>query len=764
MTEKFQGNIVRIFSQKGDWSCILFENEETGERKVAKGKISGMVYDGLKVELEGTPVEDPIYGNQIEIENLIIKESPTIAFLYKCVKGIGKSLAKQIVDKFGDDCVDKIKKDPSVLYSVKGIKEKKLKMITDSLNETEHIQLYLSVFQYFNNDVTYDQVDKIIAACGGSSDKFDAVKKNPYWLIQNVDGFGFKKVDKLALASGIKEFSLERIEAAAMYVLKYVSVKEAHCYLELDQLAREMADLLLLIPDIAKKELNKIQSELLAGSETIDDYIFSHKKSSELSEYAEKFTLVLELLSEVLARTEPEDESVRSIEIADTRIYSRDLYLTEQKLAHEIVAMLNKKPVREIDKSDIDYYIHRTEEDDGIKYATQQIEAIKKSLRNRLSLIVGGPGRGKTTIIKSIIACWDNDDEIILLAPTGRAAKRMTEATGFKAKTIHRYRNEIKRTKIFPEKKLIIVDETSMLGITLAEVLFWMAEDCNLILVGDANQLPSIEPGNFLKDLIESKVIPATFLTVGFRSAGAIANNAELINEGKGPGSYEYDDTFKFTSVEKEEIPGYVAKVYLNLLKHYLPCEIGIISPIKTKGYGSVNRINNAVRAIYNPVTKYNPENQSGLRVNDRVMNIKNDYKRITTDEFGNLEEGLYNGDAGTVEEVNLEEEIVTIHFDDNHTASYKFSEVPEYIILAYAITNHKSQGSEYKALIVIMSPEYMYFMKRKMFYTAESRAREVEELVGSKKAAAIAARDNSEAKRNTHLKEQIIELFKEGK
>lgn len=762
MIERYNGKIVKIFSQKGDWACILFEDNETKGRKIAKGKITGMIYEGLEIELEGKTVNDPKYGKQIEIDTISIKQSPTIAFLYKCVKGIGESLAKKIVDEFGDNCIEKIKKEPTILYKIKGIKKKKLKMITESLNETEHIQLYLTVFKYFNNDVTYDQVDKIVKACAGKIEKFEEIKKNPYWLIEHIDGFGFKKVDKLALASGIKEFSSERIEAAATYVLQYASVKEAHCYLEMDQLAKGIADLILEIPDgISRKEFSKIQNELLAGSDSIDDYITSHKKFIELSDYADKFTLIIELLSDVLVAEQSKDESVRPIEIDDTRIYSRNLYLTETKLASRIAKMLSKEPIRNISESDIEYTIRMIEDEDDIEYAPQQIEAIKKSLNSRLSLIVGGPGRGKTTIIKSIISCWDDDDNIVLLAPTGRAAKRMTEATGYKAMTIHRYKNEINQTGEFPKNKCIIVDEVSMLGIQLAELLFWIAEDCNLILVGDKNQLPSIEPGNFLKDVIDSNIIPVTFLTIGFRNEGAIAINSELINEGKGPSAYKYDDTFKFVSLEKEEIPNYIVEAYLKLLKNYVPSEIGIISPIKTRGYGCVEVINKKIRERYNPVSEENPDNLSGLRVFDRVMNIKNDYQRMTINELGKKEKGVFNGDIGTVNQIDYEDEIVEILFDDGHTSYYTFSEVNEFLILAYAISIHKSQGSEFKALIVVISSEYTFFMKRKMFYTAESRAREIEELVGSKKAAAIAAKNNSEETRNTYLKERLIQLSK---
>ena len=252
-----------------------------------------------------------------------------------------------------------------------------------------------------------------------------------------------------------------------------------------------------------------------------------------------------------------------------------------------------------------------------------------------------------------------------------------------------------------------------------------------------------------------------TYLTIGFRNAGAIAINSELINEGKSPSSYKYDDTFKFTTLDKEEIPDYIVEAYLKLLKRYIPSEIGIISPIKTKGFGCVEMINKKIRERYNPASKENPDNPSGLRIHDRVMNIKNDYRRVTIDTLGNEEEGVFNGDTGTVYDIDYEEEMVEVLFDDGRTSFYSFSDVYEYLILAYAISIHKSQGSEYKALIVVVSSEYTYFMKRKMFYTAASRAGLEEELIGSKKAAALAAKNDSEETRNTYLKERILQISK---
>lgn len=756
--EKLKGKIVRIFSQRGNWSCIRFEESKHKESFVAKGIIGGAICDGIEIAIEGDFIDDPKYGRQFNIVEGTVLESATVTFLYRCVKGVGQSLAARIVDTLGEDCVDKIKANPAILYKVKGIKEKKYNMIMESLNENKFIQLYIEIFTYFNNDITYAQADKIVEVCLKEKSGFKKVRKNPYWLISHVDGFGFKRVDKLALACGIGEFSLERIAAAIVYILKDMSVKDGHCYLKIDELTKSVVDLLLPQPtSVSKKDFNFIQGLLISADDFADEYISKHKYIKELQDYAEAFDKILNLMSEALIAN-VEDEIVV---IEDDRIYTKNLYNTEMQLAKSIITMSQKSPVRKFELEYIEEVIKEFEENEGIKYSEEQKSAVVTSLLNRVSIISGGPGRGKTTILKIILECWDDDDSVVLLAPTGKAAKKMSEAAEHSAKTLQRYKAQLTSAKKErPKKALVIFDEASMAGIELARALFWIAEDCNLIIIGDVDQLESIEPGTFLNDIIECGTVPTTMLTHGYRNDGSIAYNTRLINAGKSPSYFIYDDEFHFVSAEKQEIVDKTVEIYKELLKKYAPCDIGVITPIKKQGYGSVNSLNNAIRDIYNPATETNPNNKSGFRIYDRVMNVGNNYKRIIIDEFGNEAFGVFNGDSGSVDDIDLEAETLDVAFDDGRKATYKFSELNDSLILSYAMTVHKSQGSEWKSLIVIASSEHSYFYHRKLLYTAGTRAKMEEYMIGSKKTAAMAAKKIDSSKRNSHLKDRI-QVFK---
>ena len=380
------------------------------------------------------------------------------------------------------------------------------------------------------------------------------------------------------------------------------------------------------------------------------------------------------------------------------------------------------------------------------------------------------PGRGKTTIIKTIIGAWNKDDDVILLAPTGKAAKRITESTGYSASTIHRFRNKIRQEEAKmkrdnpeeknldarPKKKLIIVDEVSMVGIKLGLSLLKMARLCNLILVGDVDQLASIEPGLFMKDIIESGIVPVSRLTKGFRNGGSIAINADLVNKGKSQKYFTLDEEFVFDEVYDEEVLNSTIETYGKLLKKYESSEIGILSPIKSRGYGSVNLINEAIRKNFNKSFCEENVNQSGYFKGDRVMFIRNNYKKEMSNGF-EKEEGVFNGDTGTVIAINEAVEEAEVLFDDGRKGTFSFDEMINDFILAYATTIHKSQGSEYKAVIVIMSSQHIFFLKRNLFYTAMTRAKKELYIKGDKKAIGAAIRNVDDSVRNTDLKERIL-------
>lgn len=749
--EEFKGKIVRVYAQKGDWSCIRFENEKDKKQYVAKGHITGAISNDLKITLIGEFIEDKKYGLQIQVESSVISESSTAIFLYKCAKGIGHSLAKEIVKKLGDDCVDKILADPDVLLKVKGIKAKKRDTIYNSLKKNSNIKLYIEIFNYFNNDITEGQADKIVKYLKEHKKKFKIIKKNPYILIEYIDGFGFKKVDKLAISSGIKPFSKERIGAAIIYVLQEMSQTKGHCYLTMDQLLREVVDLILDDTNLSKQTQNKFIA--LIDSEDEDElnkFMKKWDKEHILTEWKNNYIELVEIMAEALIS----DEEKGLVKIEDDRIFWTKFYNAEINIANIVKDYVAADVVKRISDKDIDEAILNIELFEDKKLSEEQKNAIKRSLKNRISIITGGPGRGKTTIIKTIIDAWDDEENVVLLAPTGKAAKRMTEATERKASTIHRYKNKTFSNP--PEGKLIIVDESSMIGILLGENVMEFAKNNNLILVGDVDQLASIEPGNFLRDLIESKRIPVSFLRKGFRNDGSIARNSDLINRGKKLKDFILDDDTTFYEIDSEELTDKVVEKYEELLITYKPSDIGILCPFSVRGYGSVASINKKIREKINPPTKLNPDNGSGFLVGDRVLYTKNNYNQILFNEFGKEEVGIFNGDTGTITSIDLELEEVTVLLDDGKTGYFSYSDMKDGFILAYAITIHRSQGSEYKAIILIISSQTVFFVKRNMLYTGFTRAKEKAMIFGTEKAIAIASRSVDDLVRNTTLKERI--------
>lgn len=755
---EFKGKIVKVFAQKNDWGCIRFVDSETKNSYTAKGTFRDMLIPETNIHLVGEFVTDPKYGKQIAVSEAHLEESRTVTFLYRCINGIGINAAREIVKMYGENCIDKIRSEPECLLLVKGIKKKKLKRIVASLEETDDIAFYTDIFSYFNNDVSYGQATKIIQACNGNISRFDMIKENPYWLISHIDGFGFKTVDRLAKASGTDEFSKERIGAAIIYQMKNVSVSEGHVFMYMEPLTKEVARLLLQKPDkLTKKDYEKFLDMLASADDELDDFVERSACKKQLEDYIQKFDQILPVMSDSICLNVEEDMMV----VDEDRLYLKELYDAEVTCAKIICDMLKMPPVKEIDSWEIKLAIEELEAEEKCSFTEEQVEAVTKSLQNRISVITGGPGRGKTTIIKAIMRAWADDDSLILLAPTGKAAKRMEEVTNHPASTIHRFRGNLKKLKKSYkeeklEKKCIIIDEISMAGILMAQTILEMFKDCMIIFVGDVDQLASIEPGRFLKDIVSSIQVPTSYLIKGFRNASSIAKNADLINKGKSTKEYILDDETQFIDADGNKIVEETISLYLSLLKKYDPIDVIVLSPIKKKGYGSVENLNKEIRDVYNPATALNPDNLSGFRVGDRIMNIKNDYDKSYKTIFGEDEKGVFNGDTGTVIDIDTEAETVTVEFDDGKVAEYRFSESHDMLILAYAISIHKSQGSQYKAAIVIVSNEHSFFYKRNLLYTAVTRPSKFLAMIGDKTTAGRASRKIDDSKRNSYLIERI--------
>ena len=753
----WKGKIVKIFKQTDNWICIRFLDTRSRSSYVAKGNVSGMFLVDSAVEIEGEFKTDPVYGEQIEIKVMRMTESIAATYLSKCVSGIGLKLAREIVRTLGENCIDKILKDDTLLLKVKGIKKAKYAQITKSLKGANNISLYFKIFELFNNDITENQASKIVKSIEEDKITIKKIEKNPYWLISHIDGFGFKKVDQLAMAAGMAPMCVERVEAAMVYSLQQISQKYGHVFADMDMLLKEVTEMLLATPEnVSKKEFSIFYSIASTGSEKeLHSYIKDSKYKKDLENWSNNFYTLVDKMVEVLSKNIDDNQIV----VEDEKIYWKKLYEAEVGSAEIIARLANKACKKKITKKQIEYAISEVEFENGCELSDEQRCAVYNSFERNLSIITGGPGRGKTTIIKALIYAWADDENVVLLAPTGRAAKRMTEATGYKAQTIHRFIKS--NTSAYGlGLKLYIIDETSMIGISLAYSLLKHVKDGVIVFVGDTQQLASVEPGCFMKDLIQSNYVLVSYLRKSYRNMGSIEANSDLINEGKNLKDFILDSNTEFIKAYDQDIVTEVLKFYKNALKEYNPSEIGILSPIRVRGSASVNNLNMMIRNEVNPISKNEWINGTDFRVNDRVMYIKNNYDKGLLDGHTTVT-GIFNGDMGTITEISEEDETVTILLDDGKEGVFKFYEM-ENFILAYTMTIHKSQGSEYKTVLCVMSSQHAFMLKRNLAYTAFTRAKKHLTIVGDEKAIAIAARNEDDLKRNSSLTERIINNIKD--
>lgn len=749
---RLKGEIVKVYKQTDDWMCFRFRDSKTNIERTSKGNITGTFLPGMKVTIEAEEVVDKIYGKQYNVTKIDSNDSITAVFLSMFISGIGISLAKEIVRTYGEDCIPKIKKNPEILLKVKGIKKKKYTRIVSSLSKTDDIDLMLQIIEFFNNDVTMNQVEKIVQACKDRRKKMKDIKKNPYWLITSIEGFGFKKVDRLALSSGISEFAMERVSAAIVYCLQEMSQKGGHCFSDSETLLKEVTLLIIGKPEFLSAKSYNVFYTICANedADAIDSFLKKWDYEHQLEKWQTNYVKLVDIFIESLLKARDEGTVV----IDDERIYWSELYDAEVTCADIIKNLSQKVLTKRITQEQVDHAINEIEENEGCKLSEEQTLAIKNSLTKRISVITGGPGRGKTTIIKAIIKSWNDDENILLLAPTGRAAKRIKESSGYKAQTIHRFLYASIAGDISADRKLVIVDESSMMGILLAKRLLKYLRNANVIFVGDVDQLASIEPGCFLKDIIASGKVTVSKLTKGFRNGGSIAIDSDLINKGKHLKEFVLDDDTQFVEADADHMLNTILDQYDKLLKEYSVSQIGILTPMRKRGAGCVDLINEAVREKYNPDKGY--KNATGFRSGDRVMHIKNDYNKNMRDENWTSFQGVFNGDLGIIKDIDDDYEEVTVLFDDNSEGIFTYEEMKNNFVLAYANTIHKAQGSEYKAVIVVVSSQHSFFLKRNMIYTAFTRAKERLIIVGDEKAIATAARNIDDSVRNSYLKERI--------
>ncbi|GAB6107644.1 SF1B family DNA helicase RecD2 [Fusibacter bizertensis] len=706
------GYVIAIFDIFEDTICI-------------KGSIP-FLREGDRLRVTGTMEIHNFYGEQLNVTfaQHIKPTDEDEVYRYLAsgiIKGIGDTTAGLIIEAFGGDSLEVLQNTPEKLLTIPGIGPKKLEQIVLSYKEQFELRDFIMYFQGIG--ISINLAMKIYKRFGHEAIK--KVEANPYVLADELVGVGFKQADQIAMKMGINFHSPFRIASGVTYLLNK-EASNGNTYSEQEHLVR-----------LASQELQ-------VKSEEIIDEIGAMVMNGQLN---------IERLA---------DDKVG--------IYHPSLFYSEQQVASKLYQLMHHS--EHIKFSDMNQFIDEFEANRGILLAEKQREAVLASLGSGVFVITGGPGTGKTTIINAIIEAFESQDKKVLLAaPTGRAAKRMTETTQRESKTIHRLlefqgENNFQKNAESPIKAdVLIIDEISMVDIVLMYRLLDAVElGTHLILVGDADQLPSVGPGSVLKDLLLCSWIPATRLTEIYRQSEAslIAVNAHMINSGEMPVLNKADKDFFFISRPKaDEIVKEIKNLVVERLPNYYnlsPMEdIQVISPVKGSGVG-VEVLNEMLQEVVNPAAKHKVEHIFGkkkLREGDKVMQIKNNYNLEWTTKYAEEGKGVFNGDIGFVTQINESERIVTVVFDQEREVIYDYPTVDE-LVLAYAITVHKSQGSEFKAIIMPMAFIPPMLMSRNILYTAITRARELLVLVGEKRALAEMIRRTHEMKRNTGLLKKL--------
>lgn len=730
--------------------AVIFKSEDTGYvvAKITANKevntIVGtmpLIKEGQQIEVKGEWIKHKQFGRQFNVEEYkeVLPTSTKEIEKYLStgiIHGIGPVTAKKIVKAFGEETLNILDNNIERLKEVEGIGEKKYNIIYQSYLETRELKDIIMFFQ--KHGVTINQCLKIYKKFGG--DAQNIVSENPYILSDEISGIGFLTSDRIAKSLGVELISDFRIQSGIKYVLNSFSGL-GNTYMPKDKL------------------INEAQRVLSVDKELIEVNIYNSVLEGKIK---------IEKINEIEA------------------VYSLPYYFCELGVTNKIIT-LSIENFQTIN-SDITFEISSFERKNNIVFADYQKEAILGAFENGIEIITGGPGTGKTTIIKCIIEIYENNGmKVLLAAPTGRAAKRMTESTGREAKTIHRLLemgvsdNEnsfFGRGEGEPlEGDVIIVDEASMIDIMLMNSLLKAIKlGTRLIIVGDADQLPSVGPGNVLRDLIDSEFIKVVRLKDIFRQGkeSMIITNAHRINNGELPYLNKKGGDFFFDNRESNEE---ILETILDLVNRRLPLfnskwnkirDFQVLSPTK-KGILGINNLNNELQSILNPPSKDKKERKfkdSVFREGDKVMQTKNNYslKWNRINGYGDNEGvGIFNGDMGFIESISEENRTVTVVFDDERRIVYDNLYVEE-LELAYAITIHKSQGSEFK---VIITPAFMgsaFLMNRNILYTGITRAKELVVVVGNQRALKYMVDNTNSMERYSSLKERILDIISDDK
>lgn len=733
--DEIQGTIYEIVfrNEQNGYSVIELESEKQLVTLVGYFAYANL---GETIKAYGTWVQHPDYGKQFKMETYNTVTPSTLYGIEKylasgLISGIGPHTAKKMVEKFGLDTLDIIQYNPSRLTEVEGIGQKKADKIFEAFQEQKELKDIMMFLEQYDISPTY--AVRIYKAYGVNT--IADIKENPYRLADDISGIGFKMADRIALSMGTPVDSEYRISSATKYCLNWFH-GNGHTYVPQDELCRTTAELLGVDEEVIHQSIIRL---------------FIDKQ------------LVVENLNDIRA------------------VYSNSFHKAEAGVARRLLQLrLYRLKQLEVD---IEAELKKIEESQAISLAEKQRLAVSEAMNNGVLVVTGGPGTGKTTTIKTIIDVFERKGmSVFLAAPTGRAAKRMQEATGREAKTIHRlleFGFGDNDEEMFFQKNedsplecdVIIVDEVSMIDIILMNnLLKAVAEGTRLILVGDIDQLPSVGAGNVLRDIIESAAVPVVRLNEIFRQAqeSLIVMNAHRINNGEAPILDQRQKDFFFMHQEEQQA---IVRTIVQLCKERLPKYykttfmegIQVLSPMKKGTCGIIN-LNNELQKILNPEApdkKEKPFKDFVFRVGDKVMQIKNNYKMKWQSivDFEKEGEGIFNGDIGIIINIDSEEQIVEVVYDNEKLIRYDFAILDE-LELAYALTVHKSQGSEFPILVMPITFGPKMLLTRNLLYTALTRAKQTVVLVGSEKYIYQMVENNHITKRYSGLRERLEKML----
>ncbi len=731
--EKLAGYVEHIIYRNTDNGYTVL-NLVSGEDEITCVGIFSDIAEGENIEAEGDYTSHPTYGKQFKVERFEEKapedEEAIERYLGSgAIKGIGLALAARIVRRFKEDTFRIIEEEPERLAEVKGISERKAMEIAAQVNEKRDLRQAMIFLQQYG--ITMNLAVKVYAEYG--QEVYGIIKENPYRLADDIAGVGFRTADEIASRVGIRTDSDFRIKSGILYTLLQASA-EGHTFLPQEELTKRASNLLEVEP-----------------------------------EYIERHYMDLAIERKIILKQMQEQ----------TQIYAATFYYMEANTATMLRGLNVSYDVPDIE---IEQRIRKIEKQTGMTLDEHQVTAVKEAVRNGLLIITGGPGTGKTTTINTIIRYFESEGmDIFLAAPTGRAAKRMSETTGFEARTIHRMLElnggmegsaGFERNETNPlETDVIIIDEMSMVDISLmTSLLKAIVAGTRLILVGDVNQLPSVGPGSVLKDIIDSGACNVVKLTKIFRQASEsdISVNAHKINRGEEVTLDNKSMDFFFLKRYDADV---IISVTLQLIKQKLPkfvnatpYDIQVLTPMR-KGLLGVERLNGILQQYMNPPEKGKREKEVGstlFREGDKIMQTRNNYQLeweirskygLTIDKGT----GVFNGDMGVIREINDYTEIVTVEFEEGRMVEYPFKLLEE-LELAYAITIHKSQGSEYPAVVIPLLSGPAMLMNRNLLYTAVTRARKCVTLVGNDVTFQQMIQNTSQQKRYSGLANRLRE------